>query len=288
VYQWPRLNENLQHEETTILSTLLAGVNDVPVWLPQGGSLQDAAETQRLLNEARPDVVIVASWGEIFKQAWLESLGILRIWNLHPSLLPAHRGPNPYAATILAGDVQSGVTLHRLVADVDAGEIIAQWPMDLAPQETSISLREHIGYGAYQLMQNLWHYQWREGGLSAVDALSTPQAEVGASLHRHHLVGQILLNWASPLPVLYRQSRACIAWAKPRLLLNNRLELTIKRLHVQPFEDCKHTLVWGHPASGAVVYVEAEALYWKTLQLPLPSSIACRLVKVLRCFPIGW
>jgi methionyl-tRNA formyltransferase len=285
VYQWPRLNEALQQEESLILSQLL-GHTEIPILFPQGGSLQNAQETQRLLQHLTPDVLVVASWGEIFKSTWLNGLADIQIWNLHPSLLPAHRGPNPYAAAILAGETQSGITLHQLVSEVDAGDIIAQWPVPLSPEETSISLREHIAYAAYQLMQQLWEFQAREGGQSSIHKLSNPQSEIGASLHRHHLVGQTLLNWASPLPVLYRQSRACVAWALPRLLLNNGLELTITQLHVKPLESTP--LAWAHPPSGLMVYIQADALYWKTLRLPLPHKMLQKLIQWQKWFPLGW
>jgi methionyl-tRNA formyltransferase len=291
VYQWPRLDATLQKEESTRLSQLLGGAcHAIPVLFPQGGGLQSPEETQRLVRELQPDVVIIASWGEIFKASWLERLNGLPLWNLHPSLLPAHRGPNPYAAAILAGDVQSGVTLHQLTADVDAGDVIAQWPMAVSPEETSISLRERLAYAAYQLMRQLWHFQADEGGLTAVTQLLSPQGEAGASLHRHHLVGQMLLNWASPLPVLHRQSRACRAWATPRLRLNNGLELGITHLHVHPDSD-KQSLppvAWAHPPSGLMVYVQPQALYWNTIRLPLPNHWLHRFIEVLRLFPVGW
>jgi methionyl-tRNA formyltransferase len=290
VYQWPRLDATLQNEESAILSQLLAGYHDtIPLLFPQGGSLQSHNETERLRVELNPDVLIIASWGEIFKAPWFQSLKGLPILNVHPSLLPAHRGPNPYAAAILAGETQSGVTLHQLVEEVDAGDVIAQWPVSVTPEETSISLREQIAYATYQLMQQLWKIQAREGGLASLQSLISPQPETGASLHRHHLVGQTLLNWASPLPVLHKQSRACIAWTLPRLLFNNRLELTIKRLHVQP--EANSTLppmAWRHPPSGVVVYVQPDALYWRNIQLPLPRRMLHPLLRWLKCFPLGW
>ncbi|HZS94485.1 MAG TPA: methionyl-tRNA formyltransferase, partial [Chloroflexota bacterium] len=73
----------------------------------------------------RPDVLVVASYGQILPRSVLDmpARGAL---NLHPSLLPRMRGPSPIIVTILEGLQESGVTLMYMTARMDAGPIISQ------------------------------------------------------------------------------------------------------------------------------------------------------------------
>ena len=71
-----------------------------------------------------PALAVLADYGQIVPPALLDlPHGAL---NLHPSLLPRHRGATPIPATILAGDAETGVTLMRMDAGLDTGPIVAQ------------------------------------------------------------------------------------------------------------------------------------------------------------------
>jgi methionyl-tRNA formyltransferase len=77
-----------------------------------------------------PDVACVACWPRRLPEALLAvpRHGWL---NLHPSLLPAHRGPAPLFWTVRAGDARAGVTVHVIDASLDGGDIVAQSAVDL-------------------------------------------------------------------------------------------------------------------------------------------------------------
>jgi methionyl-tRNA formyltransferase len=84
-----------------------------------------------VLQPARPetgmelgaDTVVVAAYGLLIPEEVLDE----RLWlNVHPSLLPRWRGAAPVERAIMAGDVETGVTIHRTVKDLDAGPIAAQ------------------------------------------------------------------------------------------------------------------------------------------------------------------
>jgi len=82
----------------------------------------------RVLQPERPaiepvDVVVVAAYGLYIQPALLEQA----LWlNVHPSLLPRWRGAAPVERAIIAGDAETGVTIHRTVEALDAGPIAAQ------------------------------------------------------------------------------------------------------------------------------------------------------------------
>jgi methionyl-tRNA formyltransferase len=86
-----------------------------------------------------PEALVVVAFGRIFSSAFLELFPQGGI-NLHASLLPRHRGPSPVAAAILAGDTETGVTVQRLAAKMDAGDILAVRTLPLTGAETTGSL----------------------------------------------------------------------------------------------------------------------------------------------------
>ena len=96
--------------------------------------LIDIAEVAKF----RPDVIVVASFPKIIPAEILDSarLGAL---NMHMSLLPRHRGPDPLFWTYWHDDRDAGVTIHWMNERVDAGDIVARQAM---PLERGIPSRE--------------------------------------------------------------------------------------------------------------------------------------------------
>lgn len=75
-----------------------------------------------------------------------------RLINIHPSLLPKHKGLNTHQRAIDAGDTQSGCTIHHVVPDIDSGEIIVQKSVAILENDTADTLaarvleQEHLAY----------------------------------------------------------------------------------------------------------------------------------------------
>ena len=72
--------------------------------------------------------------------------------NVHPSVLPKYRGAAPVARAILNGDTQTGISIIKMVEDLDAGPIFAQVPYQIDPQQTTGSLEEYLGQQAAPLL----------------------------------------------------------------------------------------------------------------------------------------
>src|SRR4029450_2388359 len=83
------------------------------------------AEAIRLIGELRPQALAVACFPWVLRRAWRE-LAPLGALNLHPSLLPAYRAPAPLFWQLRAGETRTGVTVHRIDAGVDTGDIVSQ------------------------------------------------------------------------------------------------------------------------------------------------------------------
>jgi methionyl-tRNA formyltransferase len=88
------------------------------------GSTEDAAAI-RTIAGLQPRALAVACFPWLLPRAWRE-LAPLGALNLHPSLLPAYRGPAPLFWQLRAGEARTGVTLHRIDAGVDTGDIVSQ------------------------------------------------------------------------------------------------------------------------------------------------------------------
>ena len=100
----------------------IAAEGGVPVFAVESARDEHALER---LRETAPDVVLAACFPVILPPAW-RALARRACLNLHPSLLPAYRGPTPLFWQLREGERETGVTLHLVDAGIDAGDIVAQ------------------------------------------------------------------------------------------------------------------------------------------------------------------
>jgi len=151
-----------------------------------------------------PVLLVLADYGQIVPAPLLDApLGAL---NLHPSLLPRHRGASPIPATILAGDTETGVTLMRMDAGLDTGPIVAQSRHPLAGDETAPELEEALELEAATLLE-LGLGPWIRDELH-----SRPQPTEGATLTRPLRREDGRLDVNQPAELLARQVRAYQPW----------------------------------------------------------------------------
>jgi methionyl-tRNA formyltransferase len=124
----------------------------LPVFQPPGLRQPEAVEE---LASLKPDVIVVCAFGVILRQPVLDIPG-KGIVNVHPSLLPRHRGASPIAAAILAGDEQTGVTIMLMDPGMDTGPILSQRTISISPRDTAGSLGERLAeVGAELLLEVL-------------------------------------------------------------------------------------------------------------------------------------
>ena len=153
----------------------------------------------RSLRAYAPDVVVMASFDQILaaptlevpRQGWL---------NIHPSLLPRHRGPEPIYWTIANGDSDAGITVHLTVPRVDAGPILAQRRVEVAAADTAGTLcRRLVGEGLDALDETL-------AGLQAATIQPLPPSLEKGSYEPP--VRQQELDWDQPFSQIDRLVRA--------------------------------------------------------------------------------
>jgi len=142
------------------LKDSLAGLADeigLPVIYWQRGCEADIAAN---LADISPELVIMSCFPWRIPESLLK-IPALGWWNLHPSLLPAYRGPTPIFWQARAGETETGISLHQVIADLDSGAILGQHAMawgDRVGRELEIGLAQQgaklIEQALHALAQN--------------------------------------------------------------------------------------------------------------------------------------
>lgn len=111
---------------------------------------------RKLMIAMNVDIIIIGTWKERLTHQTYNIPKIATI-NIHPSLLPKYRGPNPYMQTILHGEEYSGVTIHLVNDDYDAGAILKQEKVKIYNYDTSKELRERTVSTARKLVTEFFN-----------------------------------------------------------------------------------------------------------------------------------
>jgi methionyl-tRNA formyltransferase len=177
-------------------------------------------EALAALSDFAPDGLLLVAYGQLVP-ANLLALAPRPPLNVHPSLLPRHRGAAPVAATILAGDSTAGVSLMVMVEQLDAGPIVAQWPVELNGREETPELEARLGeVAAEKVPAELEHW--------AADELAPrPQDERLATLVRPFTRADGWIRWQRPAAEIDRQVRAFQPWPGAWTTVDGR------RLHIR-------------------------------------------------------
>jgi methionyl-tRNA formyltransferase len=184
-------------------------------------------EGMALLRSFAPDGLLLAAYGQLVPPDLLEVAPRPPL-NVHPSLLPRHRGAAPVASTILAGDPQGGVSLMVMTAELDAGPIVAQWPVPLTGRETTPELEGRLAQLAAEVVPHK-HDAWVAGGMAA-----TPQDESQATIIRPFRRSDGWIDWRQSATIVDRRVRALQPWPGAWTTLDG------KRLHIRA----------AHPVAG--------------------------------------
>ena len=95
------------------------------------------------IKSLQPELGVIAAYGKILPQALL-SLPKLGMINVHTSLLPKYRGAAPIQRAIIAGETETGVTIMRVVPELDSGPILATRSRKIGTDETSIQVERDL------------------------------------------------------------------------------------------------------------------------------------------------
>lgn len=173
---------------------------DLPVLTPQ--RLRDVEAELRAMA---PELILLAAYGKLVPASLLE-LPRHGALNVHPSLLPRHRGPSPITTAILEGDRETGVTLMVITQELDAGPIVAQERVAIGDEETAEELEARLAALSAQMVREAVP-AWVAGRLEAV-----PQDASRATATRLLKKEDGRLDWGEPAERLERRVRALAGW----------------------------------------------------------------------------
>ena len=186
-----------------------------------------SGEGRDLLRGYAPDGLLLAAYGQLVPDDLL-ALGRRPPLNVHPSLLPRHRGAAPVASTILAGDPVAGVTLMVMTPALDTGPIVAQWQVPLTGRETTPELEASLALAAAAEVPPELE-RWASGALA-----TRPQDEREATLIRPFRRVDGWIDWQQSAVDIDRRVRALQPWPGAWTTMDGR------RLHVRA----------AHPVAG--------------------------------------
>lgn len=117
----------------------------------QPEKIKNNVEFRGLLEELRPDVILVVAYGRIIPQ-WMLELPRYGNINLHGSLLPKYRGAAPIQWAIASGEAVTGVTTMRLDAGLDTGDMLLAQVVPVGQEETAVEVYERLALVGSVLM----------------------------------------------------------------------------------------------------------------------------------------
>jgi methionyl-tRNA formyltransferase len=167
-------------------------------------SVREPAVLARL-RALEPDVFLVVSYGEILRPEFLAIPRLVAL-NVHPSLLPRHRGATPVQAAILAGDEVTGVAIQKIGAELDAGDILFALQTAIHPDETAGELQARLAKWSGELV--LPALELVESGRARYQ----PQDHTRATTCKKLTKEQGRLDWSEPAIELERRVRAMNPW----------------------------------------------------------------------------
>lgn len=163
-----RLSGSAAAPEATPLKTLCArlGIPALTVDDVNGPAVAAA------LAESRADLIVTFHFDQILRGSLLDAVPLGGV-NVHPSLLPRHRGPVPTIHALADGDGAFGVTVHRLVPEIDAGAILAQAALPLPAATTATRAACLLHERGRELLADVLRTIAREGGVPQGRSVAT-------------------------------------------------------------------------------------------------------------------
>lgn len=232
--------------------------HDIEVMQPQ--KLNDGT-FETWLREKGPEVCVLVAYGRILKQPILDvpTHGFL---NVHPSLLPRHRGPSPIQTAILEGDEETGVTIMRLDAGTDTGDMILSESIPIEADDTTQPLSAKLAdLGARLVVKSL----------DLVERGEAVYVKQDDSLATHSKIfekkdGRI--HWNSRATDIHNLVRAATPWPVAQTQFRGDVYRVHRTRLVDAPADGIPGTVLSADATGIVVATGDGAIAIETIQAP--------------------
>jgi methionyl-tRNA formyltransferase len=153
----------------------------------------------------KADIGVVAAYGKILPD-WLLAAVPRGLINVHASLLPRYRGASPVHRAVMAGDQETGVTIMRVVKELDAGPMIASATVPIGPDDTTTIVESMLAIrGADLLIETL-------DAIEKGTAVETPQDPSRATYAPKIAKSEGVVDWNRPAPHIHNLIRGLWPW----------------------------------------------------------------------------
>ena len=257
----------------------------LPVYQPE----KITEEVRAQLVALAADVSLVMAYGHILKQDFIDTprLGTL---NLHASLLPHYRGASPIQTAIAAGEAETGVSLMRIVRQLDAGPVAEVERVAIGPHDTALEIEQKLAAACVPLLARTLPR------LAAQELTFVEQDHAAASFCRRLVKDDGQLDFNAPAAVLSARINGLFPWPACTVEIAGQ-PVKIGLAEVAPSastEGCEGSAQVASPVAGTVVGVDASGLQVATggngvlrcLRLQKPGGKMLPAGEFLRGFPI--
>jgi methionyl-tRNA formyltransferase len=196
------------------------------------------------ITSLAPDLGVVAAYGKILPESLLQ-IPRLGMVNVHASLLPRWRGAAPVHRAVIAGDRETGVTIMRVVKELDAGPMFAIVSRAIGPDETSPEVERDLAESGASLLLDV------VDRMAAGEVIETPQDDSLATYAPKILKSEGAIDWTAPAQQIHNLVRGLQPWP----LVSARLGDSRLLLHRTATTDQRTTA-----SPGTVVRAERDAL----------------------------
>lgn len=222
---------------------------------------------RKILVSLGADIVFVSSWSEKFKPETIKVPKIAAI-NLHPSLLPKYRGPNPYAQVIRHGEKETGLTFHLMDENFDSGAILRQKVIPISEKETGESLRQKCTLFAKEETKNLLS-EFDNGFITPVNQ----NPKLATYFPQLTLSDSILPFGTETSEQLDRRIRGLTPWLKCSIPIGNEFFM---------FKDYEISEERTEKSFGEILYNDGETVKISTVD---KKVMVFKGVYPVRCIP---
>jgi methionyl-tRNA formyltransferase len=202
---------------------VLAEACGIPVVQPT--KIKEEAFLQQIRTLA-PDLGVVVAFGRILPDALL-AIPRLGMINVHASILPRYRGAAPIQRAVLAGDAETGVTIMRVITEMDAGPTFAVASVPIPPDATSGEMENTLAHVGAQLLLPV------VDDLAAGRAVETPQDATRVTYAPKITKEEGAIDWREPAAAVHNKVRGLQPWPLASTHLAG-LRLVLRRTAVVP------------------------------------------------------
>lgn len=252
VYTQPDRKAGRGQKLTASAVKQLALAHNLPIYQPLHfkASTEEGLAAQQQLARLNADVIVVAAYGLILPQAVLD-LPKYACLNIHGSLLPRWRGAAPIQRAIATGDAETGVTIMKMAAGLDTGDMLFKTFCPITAEDTSATLHDKL---AIQ-------------GAEAICTVLTSEATLKDYLDQREVQDEAFTVYAQKLS----KAEAQIDWTQPAIDIDRNIRaFNPWPVAFTPIDENNNLRIWNSSlsdqsastaAAGEVIAIDKQGVH---------------------------